>query len=88
MTKGTTSFGKRHVKTHVLCIRCNRRSFHAQKKTCAACGYPAAKIRSYNWSDKAKRRKTTGSGRMRYLKTVTQKFKNGFRTGSVTAPKA
>lgn len=34
-----------------------------------------------NWSEKAKRRKTTGSGRMRYLKTVSRKFKNGFQTG-------
>jgi hypothetical protein len=34
-----------------------------------------------NWSEKAQRRKTTGSGRMRYLKTVSRKFKNGFQTG-------
>ena len=27
-------------------------SFHIQKKTCAACGFPAAKIRGYNWSIK------------------------------------
>jgi hypothetical protein len=32
-----------------------------------------------NWSAKAKRRKTTGTGRMRYLKTVARRFKNGFR---------
>jgi len=37
-----------------------------------------------NWSEKAKRRKTTGSGRMRYLKTVSRKFKNGFQTGVPT----
>ena len=30
---------------------------------------------------KAKRRKTTGTGRMRYLKEVPRKFKNGFQTG-------
>ncbi|KAI9888772.1 MAG: 60S ribosomal protein L37A [Vezdaea aestivalis] len=35
-----------------------------------------------NWSDKAKRRKTTGTGRMRFLKTVSRTFKNGFRTGT------
>ena len=46
---------------------------------CAQCGYPAAKLRSYEWSEKAKRRKTTGTGRMRYLKTVSRRFKNGFR---------
>lgn len=34
-----------------------------------------------NWSEKAKRRKTVGTGRMRYLKDVSRKFKNGFRTG-------
>jgi len=37
-----------------------------------------------NWSEKAKRRKTTGSGRCRYLKTVARKFKNGFQTGVPT----
>ncbi|KAG8838317.1 60S ribosomal protein L37A [Serendipita sp. 405] len=46
---------------------------------CASCGYPSAKIRSYEWGQKAKRRKTTGTGRMRYLKHVSRKFKNGFR---------
>lgn len=35
-----------------------------------------------NWSEKAKRRKTTGSGRMRTLKTISRKAKNGFRTGA------
>lgn len=34
-----------------------------------------------NWSAKAKRRKTTGTGRMRYLKHVSRRFDNGFRTG-------
>ncbi|RKP40267.1 ribosomal protein L37e-domain-containing protein [Dimargaris cristalligena] len=82
MTKGTTSFGKRHIKTHTLCRRCGRKSFHNQKKTCSSCGYPSAKIRKYNWSEKAKRRKTTGTGRMRYMKHVAQRFMNGFREGT------
>ncbi|KAG0365190.1 60S ribosomal protein L37A [Gamsiella multidivaricata] len=81
-TKGTSSFGKRHTKSHTLCRRCGRRSFHNQKKTCAQCGYPAAKLRSYNWSEKATRRKTTGTGRMRYLSQVNRRFKNGFREGT------
>ncbi|KAK3996947.1 ribosomal protein L37e [Cladorrhinum sp. PSN332] len=81
VAKGTSSFGKRHNKTHGLCRRCGRRSLHNQKKTCASCGYPAAKIRKYNWSEKAKRRKVTGTGRMRYLSEVSRKFKNGFQTG-------
>lgn len=46
---------------------------------CAQCGYPSAKLRSYEWGQKAKRRKTTGTGRMRYLKHVSRRFKNGFR---------
>lgn len=35
-----------------------------------------------NWSEKAKRRKTTGTGRMQYLKNVTRRFHNGFRVGA------
>ncbi|OAP59546.1 hypothetical protein AYL99_06844 [Fonsecaea erecta] len=34
--------------------------------------YPAAKTRKYEWSEKAKRRKTTGTGRMRSLKLVAR----------------
>ncbi|KAF5850840.1 hypothetical protein GGP41_010457 [Bipolaris sorokiniana] len=82
IAKGTSSFGKRHNKTHTLCRRCGRRSLHIQKHTCASCGYPAAKTRKFNWGEKAKRRKTTGTGRMRYLKTVNRKFSNGFQTGT------
>ncbi|KAI0602521.1 hypothetical protein F4775DRAFT_534338 [Biscogniauxia sp. FL1348] len=62
-------------------ILLGRRSLHIQKHTCSSCGYPAAKTRKYNWSEKAKRRKTVGTGRMRYLKDVSRKFKNGFQTG-------
>ncbi|KAJ7219997.1 ribosomal protein L37e-domain-containing protein, partial [Mycena pura] len=83
-TKGTSSFGKRHTKSHTLCRRCGNRAFHRQHKTCAQCGYPAAKLRSYEWGQKAKRRKTTGTGRMRYLKDVSRRFKNGFRWAAFT----
>lgn len=34
-----------------------------------------------NWSVKAIRRKTTGTGRCRHLKKVHQRFRNGFRHG-------
>jgi len=34
-----------------------------------------------NWSVKAIRRKTTGTGRMRYLRHVPRRFKTGFREG-------
>merc|ERR1711915_182817 len=82
MTKGTSSFGKRHNKTHTLCIRCGRKSYHIQKKVCSSCSFPSATIRSYNWGTKAKRRKTTGTGRMRHMKRVQLKYKNGFREGT------
>lgn len=50
-------------------------------------GYPAfietASSRAFtdNWSEKAKRRKTTGTGRMKHLRLVHRRFLNGFRTG-------
>ncbi|GMS83661.1 hypothetical protein PENTCL1PPCAC_5836, partial [Pristionchus entomophagus] len=83
MTKGTQAFGKRHNKTHTLCRRCGKSSYHIQKHTCASCGYPAAKKRVYQWSVKSIRRRTTGTGRMRHLKKVQRRFKNGFREGTV-----
>ena len=43
--KGTASFGKRHNKSHTLCRRCGKRSYHLQKATCGACGYPSAHMR-------------------------------------------
>lgn len=79
--KGTGSFGLRHTKSHTLCRRCGHRSFHNQKSTCSHCGYPASKIRKYNWSVKAIRRKTTGTGRMRHIKEVQRRFRNGFQEG-------
>ncbi|CAK0880395.1 unnamed protein product [Prorocentrum cordatum] len=82
---GTPAMGKKHKKSHGLCPRCGKRSFHLQKKRCAACGYPAAKIRSYEWSKKSKRRRAPGTGRMKHLKTMPRRFKNGFRSGT-TAP--
>merc|ERR1719183_2484100 len=82
---GTEAFGKRHKKTHGLCPRCGKRSYHKQNKRCARCGYPAAKIRSYEWSKKAKRRRAPGTGRTRYTKLVARRAKNGFRHAT-TAP--
>jgi DNA damage checkpoint protein LCD1 len=70
---------------HVLNLRIKvanlLESFHVQKKTCSSCGYPAAKLRSHNWALKAKRRRTTGTGRMSFLKHVSRRFKNDFQTG-------
>ncbi|XP_011001601.1 PREDICTED: 60S ribosomal protein L37-3-like [Populus euphratica] len=90
MGKGTGSFGKRRNKTHTLCVRCGRRSFHLfhlQKSRCSACAFPAARKRKYNWSEKAIRRKTTGTGRMRYLRNVPCRFKSGFREGTQAEPR-
>lgn len=70
-----------------LCVRCGRRSFHLQKSRCSACAFPAARKRKYNWSVKAIRRKTTGTGRMRYLRNVPRRFKSGFREGTEAAPR-
>ncbi|KAG2851546.1 hypothetical protein PC116_g20090 [Phytophthora cactorum] len=68
-------------------IQDDESSYHIQKSTCSSCGYPAAKMRKYNWSQKALRRRTTGSGRMRHLKNVQRRFKNGFREGSSAVSK-
>lgn len=86
-TKGTQSFGKRHTKTHTGCVRCGKVSFHKQKKTCSSCAYPAPKTRGFEWGQKAKRRRTTGTGRMRFLKTMPRRFKNGFREGTQAVSK-
>lgn len=45
-------------------------------------------MRKYNWGAKAIRRKTTGTGRMRYLKDLPRRFKNGFREGTQAKPSA
>mmetsp|Transcript_1217 Transcript_1217/g.2220 ORF Transcript_1217/g.2220 Transcript_1217/m.2220 type:complete len:162 (+) Transcript_1217:65-550(+) len=84
---GTPAMGKRHKKSHGLCIRCGKRSYHLQKKKCASCGYPSATMRKYNWSKKAKRRRTTGTGRMRHMKHMSRRFKNGFREGTTPPPR-
>ncbi|XP_032887411.1 60S ribosomal protein L37-like [Amblyraja radiata] len=86
MTKGTSSFGKRWNKTHTLCWRCGAKACHLQKSTCGKCANPAKRKRKYNWSAKAKTRNTTGTGRLRHLKVVFRRFRNGFREGTI--PKA
>uniref|UniRef100_H0YVE2 Ribosomal protein L37 n=1 Tax=Taeniopygia guttata TaxID=59729 RepID=H0YVE2_TAEGU len=86
-TKGTSSFGKRRNKTHTLCRRCGSKAYHLQKSTCGKCGYPAKRKRKYNWSAKAKRRNTTGTGRMRHLKKVYRRFRyNILLTGITYGP--
>ena len=40
-------------------------------------------ICSDNWAQKAIRRRTTGTGRMRHLKDMPRRAKNGFREGTL-----
>ncbi|XP_041031611.1 60S ribosomal protein L37-like [Carcharodon carcharias] len=87
MMKGTSSFGKRWNKTHTLCQRSGAKAFHLQKSTCGKCACPAKRKKKYNWSAEAKRRNTTGTGRMRHLKVVYHRFRNGFRKGTIWKPR-
>ncbi|MEM0384932.1 MAG: 50S ribosomal protein L37e [Nitrososphaeria archaeon] len=43
--KGTPSFGVKgkRARTHVICRRCGKPSFHIRKKRCASCGFGASK---------------------------------------------
>ena len=74
--KGTGSRGLHNKKTHQDCRRCSKHAFHIQKKKCASCGYPDAKLRRYNWSEKSIRRRRRGTGRMRTMKNLPRIFKN------------
>ncbi|MAG38507.1 50S ribosomal protein L37e [Candidatus Woesearchaeota archaeon] len=51
MTKGTPSMGRKSgKKTHIVCRRCGKRTYHARKKVCSSCGYgKTSKTRGYNW---------------------------------------
>ncbi|MFH1505503.1 MAG: 50S ribosomal protein L37e [archaeon] len=55
MSKGTPSMGKKSgKKTHIVCRRCGKRTYHARKKRCSSCGYgKSAKQRSYTWQKKS-----------------------------------
>ena len=40
MTKGTAAHGKMNKqKTHIICRRCGRHTYHKTKKICASCGF-------------------------------------------------
>ncbi|MCD6108976.1 50S ribosomal protein L37e [Euryarchaeota archaeon ex4484_162] len=50
MGKGTPSKsgGK---KTHIVCRRCGRHSYHIRKKRCSYCGFGESKrMRKYSWA--------------------------------------
>jgi large subunit ribosomal protein L37e len=46
-------------------------------------GYVIDLLFADNWATKAQRRRTTGTGRCRYIKTLPRRFKNGFQEGGV-----
>ena len=59
-------------------------TYHIQKAQCGSCGYGRQiKMRRYNHMAKALRRRTEGTGRMRKLKELPRKAKNGFREGKM-----
>ena len=40
-------------KTHIMCRRCGKHTFHCQKKVCASCGYGnSSRLRRYSWQSK------------------------------------
>merc|ERR1712222_317822 len=82
MTRGTPAAGKKHTHSHMISRFTGRSNFHKQKrKDAQSAGGFHAKKRRYNWSVKAKRRNTTGTGRCRHLRHTARKEKNGYRTG-------
>ena len=65
-----------------------RSNFHKQKKRDAQSGGGVHnKKRRYTWSTKSIRRRTTGTGRIRHLRHVNRKEKNGYRSGTQATPK-
>ncbi|RUS20653.1 hypothetical protein BC937DRAFT_94692 [Endogone sp. FLAS-F59071] len=91
-TKGTSSFGKRNLTA--LCLTAIPRptrsalvavaapSITKRRPALSAVTQPPRSAAVNNWSVKGKRRKTTGTGRMSYLKHVARRFKNHFREGT------
>ena len=81
MSRGTPAAGKRHTHSHAISRVTGKSNFHLQKKRSASTGAGARK-RRYTWSTKAIRRNTTGTGRMRHLRNVQRREKNGYRHGT------
>ena len=81
MSRGTPAAGKRHTHSHAISRVSGKSNFHLQKRKTASLGGGATK-RRYNWSKKAIRRNTTGTGRMRHLRHVQRREKNGYRHGT------
>uniref|UniRef100_A0A0D3D2M6 Ribosomal protein L37 n=1 Tax=Brassica oleracea var. oleracea TaxID=109376 RepID=A0A0D3D2M6_BRAOL len=83
--QGTESFGKRRNKSHTLCVRDVAVAASTSRRAVAP---PVlTRKRTYNWSVKTIRRKTTGTGRMRFLRNVPRRFKTSFREGTEAKPR-
>ncbi|MFH1316466.1 MAG: 50S ribosomal protein L37e [Candidatus Woesearchaeota archaeon] len=54
MAKGTPSKGKHNKgKTHIICRRCGKHTYHVRKKACSSCGFgKSSRQRSYSWQKK------------------------------------
>merc|ERR1712028_201628 len=88
MTRGTPAAGLKHTHSHAISRFTGRSNFHLQKRKDAQSGGGFhTKKRRYNWSTKAKRRNSTGTGRMRTLRHVHRLEKNGYRHGMQASPK-
>jgi len=50
MVKGTPSFGKSNKKSHMICRRCGKRSYHMKQSVCSACGFgKSPKLKKFSW---------------------------------------
>jgi len=86
MTRGTPASGKKHTHSHAISRVSGKSNFHLQKRKTASTGGGATK-RRYTWSTKAIRRNRTGTGRMRHLRHVHRREKNGYRHGTQATKK-
>ena len=88
MARGTPAAGLKHTHSHIISRYTGRSNFHLQKKKDAQSGGGFHnKKRRYSWSVKAIRRNRTGTGRMRSLRHVNRREKNGWRSGTQATKK-
>lgn len=54
MSKGTAAAGKKQgKKSHIICRRCGKHTYHVRHKVCSSCGFgKSAKLRKYTWQKK------------------------------------
>merc|ERR550532_261373 len=58
-----------------------------RRKSAPVAVIPARLCANTTGQKKAKRRRTTGTGRMRHMKHMSRRFKNGFREGTTPPPR-